>query len=673
MLGAADDAPLQVGVEVADLRLGVPALGDVVEEDEVSRRSGDRDDAGAGLNAEPRAVLAQEVDLVPGGDILTCQSAPHPVRDHGALVLRDEVQERHADHLVHGIACHPREGGVREEEPALVRHDDAVAGTLDDVTVLGLALAQRLFEELALRDVHDVAGDPNDLVALRDGPCHGAHPEPTAVGGAELQIQVVRGPGFHDVTERGGDHGAVLGQIEVDVVIDVVDVEARFDPVDAVDLIGPADLFGVHVVLPATEPADLLRLAQQSLRDRGLGLGRLSFRDVAGHGEHGRDALDVERSDAHLDRQPATLLGEVLRLEDGSSALVERRHDRRQPLGLLGDVDSPDVHRQQFLAGVAQQLAGAIVDVHEAAGARRRRSSCTYTASFMFWSSRRRRSSLACSASSAVRRSVTSATMAMKASGLPSSSVTGRTTTSPQATLAVLAHVALLAGVLVDLAGGEPPDLRDVCGDVVGVGDVGESALEQLVHGVAGHVREPRVDAPKAEVEPDEGGADGRLVEGEAEEPLALGERRLRLAQRGHVLDGGEGRDHRAIGIPDHRGGDEDGEALTVLAHEGEREGRGPALERPLEGRLDGFAFLGRPVGVRRPGPDQLVAAEAGHLAQCRIHVEVHAVGGEQREAVEHVLDQLAAERHAAAGRRRCGGLDRRSALSLFEPGGERF
>ena len=241
----------------------------------------------------------------------------------------------------------------------------------------------------------------------------------------------------------------------------------------------------------------------------------------------------------------------------------------------------------------------------------------------MFWSSRRRRSSL--SLQRQLRRPALGHVGDHGDEGQRPAVVVGDRPHDHVAPgdAAVLAHVALLAGVLVDLAGGEALDLRDVRGDVVGVRDVGESALEQLVHGVAGHLREPRVDTPKAEVETDEGGADGRLVEGEAEEPLALGERRLRLAQGGHVLHGREGRDHRAVGIPDHRGGDEDGEALTVLAHEGEREGLGPALQRLRKAAWMAAPSSGGQYGCGGPAPTSssrlkpVISHSAGFTSRC--------------------------------------------------------
>ena len=102
---------------------------------------------------------------------------------------------------------------------------------------------------------------------------------------------------------------------------------------------------------------------------------------------------------------------------------------------------------------------------------------------------------------------------------------------------AVLAQVALLQRVRVDLAGEQPLALVEVFLHVVRVRDVDERAPHELVGRVPGDLRELPVDTDPATLEVHLRDADGRVVEDAAPAGLAVAQRDLRRVALRHVLE----------------------------------------------------------------------------------------------------------------------------------------
>ena len=94
----------------------------------------------------------------------------------------------------------------------------------------------------------------------------------------------------------------------------------------------------------------------------------------------------------------------------------------------------------------------------------------------------------------------------------------------------VLAHVALVQLVLLNLARQQVPDVVEVDVEVVGMGEVLPGQRREFRPVVAQQVAEPLVDAQPAPLRADVGDADRRALERRAEEPLARGPVRSRPA-----------------------------------------------------------------------------------------------------------------------------------------------
>ena len=311
--GVVDDR-LQARLGGPPLGLGPAALGDVDELAEEVQR--------------PLAVAVHERDVHErADDVPVGVHEPALDRVRAAAAREQLLQQRPVEVLVGRVADlgeleradvllaaaeHLRQRAV-QAQPAAVevdeRHADrrVVEGAAEEL----LGGPQRVLDAPALRDVLGRAAHDRRaaLVVEHDLAARVDHPR-LLVGPDDPVVQRPAAALGHGRLDDPGHAGAV-------VLVDLVEVAAvgagqavRPHPVDPVELVGPHDVVGGQVPLPAAEPGDLL----------GLGELGLVGRQPGGLGAAGRDVEDLED----------VVERDVARVADGRRA---DEHDRLRAVG----------------------------------------------------------------------------------------------------------------------------------------------------------------------------------------------------------------------------------------------------------------------------------------------------------------------------------------------------
>ena len=150
-------------------------------------------------------------------------------------------------------------------------------------------MAQLLLGLLAGGDVDDVAADPHDTAVLNLGPADRAHPDPLTVRADQAQLEVVSLAFGHQPLERRFQHRFAVRVEGGDRRGDVGRLVGPVQAVDAVDLVGPRQLPGRNVVVPAPGLADLLSPVQEVGQPTQLSRGTHVLGDVPRGREYALD------------------------------------------------------------------------------------------------------------------------------------------------------------------------------------------------------------------------------------------------------------------------------------------------------------------------------------------------------------------------------------------------
>ena len=174
--------------------------------------------------------------------------------------------------------------------------------------------------------------------------------------------------------------------------------------------------------------------------------------------------------------------------------------------------------------------------------------------------------------------------------------------------VSALVNVAFLHLVRADFPREEPPQLAEVGGEVVGMGDRLEVDRQQFFLGIADDLAEGLIDLKPAALQRHQGHADRRVVEGAAEALLALQEAGLRPLARADVPERGVEERRPVDADPADR--QLDREPRAVAAH---AERFDPlADDRPAAG-LEELSEAGVLVGFPLTGNDQAAERRADH------------------------------------------------------------
>ena len=241
--------------EAALQHVGAPAFGDVADGARHQRARFRLERAEADLDGELRAVLAQAPQLD------RCSGRPAPGDSEGmglAEALRHERVHVPADDLVAGAAEEPLRLSVDELDRSLVVRDHhRVRCGLDQ-------LAELLLGPPLLGDVLHGAEDPQRLAAVVGRDLAAAVQDADdAVGPDDAVLEGERRVIFERPVQRAVDRVPVL---RVDVAQQSLVARGKStggQAVDAIQLIGPGDLVGRDVPLPAADVRDVLRFSEQ--------------------------------------------------------------------------------------------------------------------------------------------------------------------------------------------------------------------------------------------------------------------------------------------------------------------------------------------------------------------------------------------------------------------------
>jgi len=97
-------------------------------------------------------------------------------------------------------------------------------------------------------------------------------------------------------------------------------------------------------------------------------LGLLAVRDIAGNRENRRPAIEPDHPGVDLDRDFPAIFGDLGGLKEGVPVGPQPLRDQRQAGPVFRVVNRGGRQFEQFVTGVAEALAGHVVDPEKSAG-----------------------------------------------------------------------------------------------------------------------------------------------------------------------------------------------------------------------------------------------------------------------------------------------------------------
>ena len=131
-----------------------------------------------------------------------------------------------------------------------------------------------------------------------------------------------------------------------------------FESENAVEFVGPPGLKGIRVGFPMTDPCESTTVARCGSFDRA---------SVARHAADVVRAAALQQLDLDVDRNGGTGTGAMERGKSPRPAAEQVGGVTLPDIFRIRRVNIPDMHRQEFVPFIPKPLAGALVDVHDAA------------------------------------------------------------------------------------------------------------------------------------------------------------------------------------------------------------------------------------------------------------------------------------------------------------------